>query len=166
MKRKCFSILEFVFVVIILGGLASLALSWISSTRNDSQVAIARSDLSNVLKTIPSFVFAGNMEVASGNPPNGYKSWGEYLLDISSLDKKRWKATNNGLQVLSNTLDSSKSPQVCSGNYLYIDTKEGKLYFVPNNIDKRITFCKLFAESYKNNNNVTINLITNSTLSI
>lgn len=162
MKRNAFSFLEVVFTIAIIGMLASLALYWSNITRTDSQVAVARSDLANALKAVPVFVFAGNIEVLAKTPPEGYKSWGEYILDISSLDKKRWRATANGVQVLSNSSDK-KGIQACSGNYFYVDDKTGKLYFIPSNIDKSITFCRLFAESYKDAN-TTIELASTSSL--
>lgn len=162
MKRNAFSFLEAVFVIVILGALAALAINWISTTRNDSQVAVARSDLSNALKAVPSFVFASNIEVLAKTPPEGYKSWGEYILDITSLDKRRWKATANGVQIISNSSKKGGN-KVCAGNYLYIDDNIGKLYFVPSNIDKSIAFCRLLAESYKDTN-ATIDLVTTSGL--
>lgn len=162
MKRSAFGFLEMVFAVVIIGMLAGAALYWLATTRNDSQVAVARSDLANALKAVPSFVFASNIEVLAKTPPNGYKSWGEYILDISSLDKRRWRATANGVQVVSNTAGKNGN-QVCSGNYLYIDDKTGKLYFIPSNIDKSLTFCRLLAESYKDAN-MTIELVSSSSL--
>ena len=50
----------------------------------------------------------------------------------------------------------------CSGNYIHLDLATGKLHFDPDMIDKKITFCRLLAESYNSGSSRTIDLVTNS----
>ena len=64
MKRNGFSMIELVFVIVILGVLAAVAVPRFVTTRTDAQVAMARSDIASTLKAIPARVFAENiMEV-------------------------------------------------------------------------------------------------------
>ena len=58
MKRSGFSMIELVFVIVILGVLAAVAVPRFVTTRTDAQVAMLRSDIASVMKAIPARVFA------------------------------------------------------------------------------------------------------------
>lgn len=51
-KRKAFTLLEVVFVIVILGILASIALPKFAATRDDAQIAKGRSDISSIRAAI------------------------------------------------------------------------------------------------------------------
>lgn len=165
--RKAFSMIELVFVIIIIGALSATAMTWLISTRNDSAIAMIRSDISTIFKQVSARVIAENINITSNKAPTGYSNWGEWLMDTPHLDKSRWYPTQNGLRAIirvssSSNTNSNGSFDVCIGDYLYIDNKQGLLIFIPNKINTTNKFCKLLADSYKNTSNFTINLSTNN----
>ena len=54
--------IELVFVIVILGVLAAVAVPRFVTTRTDAQVAMLRSDIASVMKAIPARVFAENID--------------------------------------------------------------------------------------------------------
>ena len=103
MKRNAFSMIELVFVIVILGVLAAVAVPKFVSSRADAQVATLRSDIATVLKTVPSRVFAENLDVGTkptGNSSSGgtFNTWGEWIVDTAGLDKTKWKVNTNGIE--------------------------------------------------------------------
>ena len=99
-KRSGFSMIELVFVIVILGVLAAVAVPRFVATRTDAQVATARSDLSSAQKAIVAKVFADNIDATQANAPDPNKavrdqtnmtlSWGEWMVEVAGLDKGRW----------------------------------------------------------------------------
>lgn len=163
MNRHGFSMIELVFVIIILGALAGTATTWLLQTRMDSQVAMTRSDIATLLKQVPARVVAENIAITN-TPPHGYNNWGEWLMDTPSLDKSKWKPTQNGLVAISFIESNTQNNNIvtCPGNYIFLDLSTGKLHFNPKMINKTITFCRLLAESYSNGANREIDLVTNN----
>ncbi|MFH0710515.1 MAG: prepilin-type N-terminal cleavage/methylation domain-containing protein [Pseudomonadota bacterium] len=51
-KRKAFTMIELVFVIVVLGILAAIAIPKLSSTRDDAQIAKGRSDISAIRAAI------------------------------------------------------------------------------------------------------------------
>lgn len=145
------TMLEVVFVIVILGALAGTAYTWLVQTRIDSQIALLRSDVATLLKQVPAEVFAQNMNV-DDTPPSGYQTWGDWFIEIGSLDKTRWRATKNGVVAISTpnakNANSANTP-LCTGDYIKLDTSTGVLRFDPSKIDESVSvFCKTFAKSY------------------
>ena len=135
MKRSGFSMIELVFVIVILGVLAAVAVPRFVATRTDAQVATARSDLASAMKAIVAKVFADNIDpkqseapfttqkVSEFNGTNG-TTWGKWILEVSGMDGARWQQggnsikggkwsggtdlnVNNGIQPLGNVKDTS-----------------------------------------------------------
>lgn len=159
--RSSFTMIELVFVIVILGALAGTASTWLIQTRSDSQIAMIRSDIATILKQVPARVIAENVAIKT-TPPTGYQSWGDWLMDTPSLDKSRWKPTQNGLVAIAASSSSSKeqSDIVCKGNYIELNLTNGVLTFTPEKIEYTNTFCKLLANSYPSNSTRTIALVT------
>lgn len=164
-NRFGFTMIELVFVIIILGALAGTATTWLLQTRADSQVAMLKSDVSTLLKQVPAEVVAANIDVGK-TPPSGFKTWGEWLMHISVLDQSRWKATDNGVVAISYTNNEDNTGKIlCEGDYLYIDTENGTLRFLPKNIKTTSSsFCKIFAQSYNPNSETKIYLKSSNSL--
>ncbi|WP_146744923.1 type II secretion system protein, partial [Helicobacter sp. 16-1353] len=97
MKRNAFSMIELVFVIVILGVLAAVAVPRFVTTRTDAQVAMLRSDIASTLKAIPARIFAENLD-PTASAPTGFSSWGEWIIDTGGLDRGRWVAMTIGNQ--------------------------------------------------------------------
>ena len=160
MKRSGFSMIELVFVIVILGVLAAVAVPRFVATRTDAQVATARSDLASVQKAVVAKVFADNIDTTQANAPDPNKSvisqggtftmkWGDWIMEVGGLDGSRWALGGAGLQISAPmTIAGDNSIQPVGnvaggrkggcGNILGIDAggagKTGAMVFAPNNI--------------------------------
>ncbi|RDU56533.1 type II secretion system protein [Helicobacter sp. MIT 99-5507] len=173
MKRNGFSMIELVFVIVILGVLAAVAVPRFVTTRTDAQVAMARSDIASTLKAIPARVFAENID-PTASAPTGFSNWGEWMIDTGGLDRGRWKAGNSGtsnnpgIEPLGNVVTQSGSNQTGGcGHIIQLNTSTGNLIFDPNQIAATSTnggnggtFCKTLKESYPSGSNRIIPLAT------
>ena len=144
------SMIELVFVIVILGVLAAVAVPRFVTTRTDAQVAMARSDIASVLKAIPARIFAENIDPTQSTP-TGFSSWGEWMIDTGGLDRGRWAVggnganNNNGIQPLGNVTSNGNAGTTggCGGQ----GGNGG-------------TFCKGLKESYPSGSNRVIPLAT------
>ena len=164
MKRSGFSMIELVFVIVILGVLAAVAVPRFVATRTDAQVATARSDLASAMKAVVAKVFADNIDPKQSEAPkttqkvsdfNGGNGmyWGDWILEVAGMDGARWQRggmaiagtswsggtslqANNQIQPLGNIKDSTTGvvKKGGCGGVLGIDTTGGNLVFAPNNI--------------------------------
>ena len=169
MKRSGFSMIELVFVIVILGVLAAVAVPRFVTTRTDAQVAMARSDIASTLKAIPARVFAENIDPTASQAPNG-QSWGDWMIDTGGLDRGRWQAqdVNNsnstpGIEPLGNINTSGTANQGGCGTPVYLEISSGNLVFDPNKLSSsgnRGTFCDALKKSYPSNSNRIIPLAT------
>lgn len=89
--RSAFSMLELVFVIVILGILASIAIPKFSLTRSEAQSISIQSDLNQAISAIQRDVFMKN--------PQPSKINGDYMIEIAGLSKMRWIASGNGIKL-------------------------------------------------------------------
>ncbi|RDU58128.1 type II secretion system protein [Helicobacter sp. MIT 99-5507] len=169
MKRSGFSMIELVFVIVILGVLAAVAVPRFVTTRTDAQVAMLRSDIASTLKAIPARIFAENID-PTASTPNGYSSWGEWIIDTGGLDRGRWAASAIGGKSGVGPLDTHNGTWCVSSNQpgiIYIDEK-GNLNFNPETIGNATgaatsyssTLCNSLKASYPSGSNRVIPLAT------
>ncbi len=166
MKRSGFSMIELVFVIVILGVLAAVAVPRFVTTRTDAQVAMLRSDIASTLKAIPARVFAENLDPTQ-TAPNNYSNWGEWIIDTAGLDRGRWKVGSEKsyavVPVVQNQSNVTDGNNGCGG-VIYIETSTGILYFDPNQLitggGASQTLCKALYNSYPSNSNRQIPLAT------
>lgn len=98
--RQAFSMMELVFVIIILGILAAIALPRLSLTRSDAQLIAIESDIVGAINTIQREVFSQNLEPTTLN--------GTMIIDIAGLSLSRWVAQGNGIKLAkNNSVDSA-----------------------------------------------------------
>ena len=58
--------------------------------------------MATVLKTVPSRVFAENIDVGAtptgaDSTGNTFTNWGDWIVDTAGLDKTKWKVDNDGI---------------------------------------------------------------------
>ena len=175
MKISGFSMIEPVFVIVILGVLAAVAVPRFVTTRTDAQVAMARSDIASTLKAIPARIFAENLDPTVSTPA-GFSSWGEWMIDTGGMDKSRWtvkdlngNSQHPGISPLGNIANKSGGGNTTGdcGTVVYIDITNGNLIFDPQHLQSGNnpagsggTFCTTLKNSYPSNSNRIIPLVT------
>ena len=176
--RSGFSMIELVFVIVILGVLAAVAVPRFVATRTDAQVATARSDLASAQKAIVAKVFADNIDPTQSKAPdpnkpvagqNPNKDWGDWIIEVAGLDGARWNKggnpitaakgmsvnQNDGVAPVGNVQTKDGGKKGDCGMVLGINTAEGMLVFAPNNIggdhvyvSKATNFCWSLKQSF------------------
>lgn len=169
MKKSGFSMIELVFVIVILGVLAAVAVPKFVTTRTDAQVAMLRSDIANTLKAIPARIFAENIDPTASKPP-GFNSWNEWIIDTAGLDKSKWQVVS--LPVARGIMPIREKSKYCGASQISdavvgIDPN-GNLVFNPDNLSKgnnrNDVLCQSLKHSYPSGSNRTIPLATNDTV--
>lgn len=177
MKRSGFSMIELVFVIVILGVLAAVAVPRFVATRTDAQVATARSDMASAMKAIVAKVFADNIDPTGTLAPrpdvkasaagSQTMTWGDWIIEISGLDGSRWARggaqisaqiaggtaveVDNQIQPLGNVQVNGRTAKGGCGGMLGIERTKGYMVFAPNAITaNRGAFCTNLRDSYKN----------------
>lgn len=179
MKRSGFSMIELVFVIVILGVLAAVAVPRFVATRTDAQIATARSDLASAMKAIVAKIFADDINPQDTQAPDPNQKaanattkipWGTWIIQVAGLDGGRWAmggrtvnhaggmptvGPNDQIQPLGNISDKTANPPISGkggcGGVLGISTTKGEMVFAPNSLNTgRGAFCKGLADSYKN----------------
>lgn len=99
-KRSGFSMIELVFVIVILGVLAAVAVPRFVATRTDAQIATARSDMASAQKAIVAKIFADNIDSTQSKAPDPNQkvagqnydamTWGEWIMEVAGLDGSKW----------------------------------------------------------------------------
>lgn len=171
MKRYGFSMIELVFVIVILGALATVAVPRFVATRIDSEVATLRLDAASLQKAIVAKVFADYIDTTYSVAPVPYMKavdaieegktidWSEWMLDIGGLDRTRWAPATfqpkRGVSPLSNWRGGIAMP---CGSQAFIEIQpNGDLYFNPAGLvsplssgnDNDNLLCRKLKESYK-----------------
>ncbi|RAX52714.1 hypothetical protein CCY99_07020 [Helicobacter sp. 16-1353] len=158
--KKAWTMLELVFVIVIIGVLASVAIPRFATNRIDAEVAMARNDISNLLEAIEARVFAENLDPTE-SAPDGFSNWGEWMMDTGGLDRSRWEARDNTLGPLGDTIIDGNRTNFC-GPIIQLDTTTGDLTFDPNQIqdneEQKSVFCADLKDSYPSGSNRTIPL--------
>lgn len=159
-KRSGFSMIELVFVIVILGVLAAVAVPRFVATRTDAQVATARSDLASAQKAIVAKVFADNIDPTQSKAPDPNKSvasqngqfnkdWGDWIVEVAGLEAGRWEKggnisgplsdfkvqQNDAIQPIGNIQTTSGGGKGGCGAVLGIAYQsDGLMVFAPNGI--------------------------------
>jgi len=125
MKRSGFTMIELIFVIVILGILASVAIPKLAATRDDAKVSKALSEVSTLVSELGSFY------TAQGN--------------FDGTDIKTLTNVNNVTKSAAVGVDAVKATAIASGTPFYYSTKtsagilENCIKFTPNNTDGNLT---------------------------
>lgn len=172
--RKGFSLVEMVFVIVILGVLAGVAVPKFVATRIDKKVATLRSDTANTLKVIVAKVFADNLDTTNSlapHPDDRTKTpkiyWSEWMIEVAGLNRTRWLPSlalnNQERQGISPAYKVGKYNIPC-GSKPYIQImSSGDLYFDPSalaidgshagmGVQSDYEVCLRLKESYRHSN--------------
>ena len=75
MRKSAFTMIELIFVIVILGILASVAILKLAATRADAQITKGRADIQTTTKEIQGVALAhGNVSMDLANDENGSKT--------------------------------------------------------------------------------------------
>lgn len=137
--RKSFSMIELVFVIVIMGVLASVAASKFIASREDALVAALRSDIANVLKIIPAKFFTENLDIQNirvSGPINA-----QWIIDVAGLDKNTWVPVQGAVVAIS--IKANKSD---CGPFLLITNND--IRFDSSLLFNTPSICKALKDSY------------------
>ncbi|RAX55337.1 hypothetical protein CCY99_01165 [Helicobacter sp. 16-1353] len=168
MERNAFSMMELVFVIVILAVVAAVAVPRFVATRTDSRVAKYKSDIATVLKSVPARIVAENID-ATQSAPQGFSSWNEWIIDTAGLDRGRWAEAHSSdargimpmIRINDHTYGYCGAHQAHS-SVLAIHLN-GDLIFNPDNLKKgngAELLCQTLMNSYPSGSNRTIPLVS------
>ncbi len=112
---RAFSMIELVFVVVILGIIASIALPKISLTRSDALYTAVLADIQSIQSALSQKFIIEDLSTATLN--------GQLILDAAGLSQARWVASGSGVRLGKNgVIDNANNCALIdfSGNDLVI----------------------------------------------
>lgn len=144
--QKAFSMVELVFVLVILGILAAIAIPRFSLSRIDAQIVAIENDINNAFSTITLEVFSRNLDPKSLDI--------NQIFTLANLSTTRWIVQNN------NTLTLAKNFAVDSANScvsVSYDSAQSTLKFVvTQNTDS--TLCTKLLSRHPNGKQMQLNV--------
>lgn len=116
------------------------------------EVGAIRKGVSDTLKAVVARTFMENTNTTTSKP-DGFQSWGAWIIDTSGLDTNIWKIAGNGIEPIDRF-----SNEKC-GVIVWLDNSNGTLHFDPNKIDGKSPICKELKESYDSSSKRTIQVL-------
>lgn len=116
MRKKAFTMLELVFILVILGILAAVAIPKISASREDARLVALKSDINTLKTSFPAYFLAQGEGTFSSAITLSSANWnlGDYAITSKLQDK-------NGNPCISVTLlDSSYSTATTPNNVQFL----------------------------------------------
>ncbi|PAF44724.1 prepilin-type N-terminal cleavage/methylation domain-containing protein [Helicobacter sp. 11S02596-1] len=92
--RQAFSMIEMVFVIVIIGIIAAIAIPKLSITRGDAQYVAVQSDIQTILSAIQTKALTEDIDFATLN--------GDFIFETAGLNPTRWIATPTGVRLAKN----------------------------------------------------------------
>ena len=110
MKRSGFTMIELIFVIVILGILASVAIPKLAATRDDAKVSAVAQQIQSAVGEIPAYV------TSQGKTNVGLDEMSQVINQLASQGKVTLAAGTDGVanhKATLQTLDDSASPENC-----------------------------------------------------
>lgn len=125
--------------------------------KREAWVAMIRSDIDIILRTIPAAVFAEARDPQES--PKGFKGWGSFMinnldLEISGKVLGDWRASGDGIELFVGfdpKMESVNTPitkAISCGVVIWIDTSTGNLHFDPSKLNGSHKYCEALKKSY------------------
>lgn len=111
--RNAFSMLELVFVIVILGILAAIAIPKFSFTRGEAQSVSIQADIAQAISAIQREAFSKNHQASAIN--------GDWIMQTAGLSKSRWIAVGNGIKLAKNGAVDSENDCV---SFEFVDQRD------------------------------------------
>lgn len=151
-SKSAFSIMELVFVIVILGILSAVAIPKIMVGRTDAAIVSIKTDVDNILYSIPAKILSERIDIATDDLKVAGVTYsmarnnlGKWMVITAGLDEKRWK-----IRAGENKIFPSYGSNECGGIYIAIMNEEGKnvLKFTYPAIPSDGSFCGELRASY------------------
>lgn len=132
--KKAFSMIELVFIIVIIGIISAIAIPKLSMTRSDAQYIVVQSDIQTILSAIQTASFAQDLNTSKLN--------GELIMEIAGLNLVRWIAVSNGVRLAKDgKIDGAN-------NCVIIDFKNGGLEFSIDTSIETSSLCQKLTKIY------------------
>ncbi|PAF46900.1 prepilin-type N-terminal cleavage/methylation domain-containing protein [Helicobacter sp. 12S02634-8] len=131
--RNAFSMIELVFVIVIIGIIAAIAIPRLSASRSDAQYIAIKNDLQTIINSVQTKSLTEDIDPATIN--------GDFIMDTAQLSPTRWIPTTNGVRLAKDgTIDTAN-------NCVLVEYSANTLQV---SIDPSITspLCQKLAKSY------------------
>lgn len=126
--------MELVFVIIILGILAAIAIPKLSLTRSDAQLIAIENDIISAINAIQREVFSQNIEPSTID--------GAKILELTGLSTSRWIAQGSGIKLAKNGAIDTQN------DCITLQQNQGKIvFFVAQKADSSL--CAKLLERHK-----------------
>jgi general secretion pathway protein G len=104
MQRKAFSLIELIFMIVVMGVIASVALPKLMNTKNNAVVSSLKQDISTVVTSVQSYYLVnGKIDKISDSVTLNSSNWDIADKEIKYLENEKVcvsiKITNNKLEV-------------------------------------------------------------------
>lgn len=139
-----FSMMELLFVLVIIGILASLALPKISFSRNNALSVAIQSDIQTIISSTQEYAITNEFLPQNANP--------QWLISYLHLSPQRWVVVGDSIKIAKNGVQDS------TNDCLSIRFDRTDYLQIVFNYSQNSPLCKNLLKHYANNINIPLNI--------